>query len=98
MKLDKLQKRLGEKRPMTTITMRIPDDVIADLNRVSPYKGFSGYQRLIRAYIGQGLWEDLAVLDVKPDVTKLIASLKKQGIKETTLTQAMMEAGMMVQG
>jgi len=97
MKLDKLKKRLSEKRPMTSITMRIPDDVISDLKRVAPHKGFSGYQPLMRAYIGQGLREDLAVLDSKPDIAKLIASLKKQGVKETALAKAMTEAGMTMQ-
>lgn len=82
---------------MTTITMRMPDDVVADLKRVAPHKGFSGYQPLIRAYIGQGLREDLAALDAKPEISKLIASLKKQGINESALTKAMVEAGVMVQ-
>ncbi|NUQ86096.1 MAG: hypothetical protein HUU11_15415 [Anaerolineales bacterium] len=97
MKISKLKKRLSEKRTMTTITMRMPDDVVADLKRVAPHKGFSGYQPLIRAYIGQGLREDLAALDAKPEISKLIASLKKQGINESALTKAMVEAGVMVQ-
>jgi predicted RNase H-like HicB family nuclease len=45
---------------MNTISMPVPDDVIADLKRHAPKVGFSGYQRLIRAYIGQGLRRDLA--------------------------------------
>ena len=40
---------------MMTVTMRIPEDVVEDLNRVAPLLGFSGYQPLARAYIGQGL-------------------------------------------
>lgn len=80
---------------MNTITMRIPDDVIADLKRIAPHKGFSGYQPLIRAYIGQGLREDLATLDSKTEITKLIKSLKKQGIGESALNKAMHEAGVM---
>ena len=52
-----------------------------------------GYQPLIRAYIGQGLREDLAVLENQPDLSKLIASLKKQGVKETAIEKAMVEAG-----
>jgi cobalamin biosynthesis Co2+ chelatase CbiK len=82
---------------MSTITMRIPDDLITDLKRVAPHKGFSGYQPLIRAYIGQGLREDLSTLDSKPEITKLIKSLKKQGVTESALTKAMIEAGVMVQ-
>lgn len=97
MKINKLKKRLDPKRSMTTITMRIPDDLIADLKRVAPHKGFSGYQPLIRAYIGQGLREDLSNLDSKPEITKLIKSLKKQGVTDSALAKAMIEAGVMVQ-
>jgi hypothetical protein len=34
---------------------RFPADVIEDLKRVAPLLGFSGYQPLVRAYVGQGL-------------------------------------------
>jgi hypothetical protein len=34
--------------------MRIPEDVIEDLKEIAPSPGLSGYQGLIRAYIGQG--------------------------------------------
>ena len=55
MKLEQLKKRLDKQRPMTTISMRFPVDVLDDLKRVAPLRGFSGYQPLIRAYVGQGL-------------------------------------------
>ncbi|AUB35755.1 hypothetical protein COO91_01646 [Nostoc flagelliforme CCNUN1] len=55
MKAEDLRKRFDKNRPMTTITIRIPEDVIEDLKRVAPLLGFSGYQPLVRAYIGQGL-------------------------------------------
>jgi hypothetical protein len=38
----------------------VPEDVIEDLKKVAPELGFSGYQPLIRAYVGQGLRKDLA--------------------------------------
>ncbi len=50
MKMAKLRKRLRPDRPMTTISLRMPEDVIEDLKRVAPLLGFSGYQPLIRAY------------------------------------------------
>lgn len=53
MKTETLKKRLDKNRPMTTITIRIPEDVVDDLKRLAPLLGFSGYQPLIRAYIGQ---------------------------------------------
>ena len=63
MKVESLKKRLDKNRPMTTITIRIPEDVIDDLKRIAPLLGFSGYQPLVRAYIGQGLRTDLERLE-----------------------------------
>ncbi|WP_239651725.1 BrnA antitoxin family protein [Neosynechococcus sphagnicola] len=57
------KKRLDKNRPMTTITIRIPEDVIEDLKRVAALLGFSGYQPLVCAYIGQGLRTDLERLE-----------------------------------
>ena len=59
MKTSKIVQRLQKDRPMTMVSIRIPDDVIEDLKRVAPMLGFSGYQALIKAYIGQGLRADL---------------------------------------
>lgn len=42
MKVETLKKRLNRNRPMTAITIRIPEDVIEDLKRVAPLLGFSG--------------------------------------------------------
>jgi len=63
------------------------------LKRVAPHRGFSGYQPLIRAYVGQGLREDLVLLEAKPEIVKLIKSLRKQGVEEAALETAMREAG-----
>ena len=63
MKFENLKKRLDKNRPMTTITMRMPEDVIEDLKRIAPLLGFSGYQPLMRTYIGQGLRTDLEKLE-----------------------------------
>ncbi len=49
MKIESLKKRLDKNRPMTSVTIRIPEDVVEDLKRVAPLLGFSGYQPLIRA-------------------------------------------------
>lgn len=78
---------------MTSVTLRMPADVIEDLKRVAPHRGFSGYQPLIRAYVGQGLREDLEMLEERPEMTKLLASLRKQGVKEAALKKAIVEAG-----
>lgn len=49
----------SKERPTTSITMRMPVDVLEDLRKVAAYKGMSGYQALIKYYVGQGLREDL---------------------------------------
>ncbi len=59
MKIAALKKRLRKDRPKTVISLKLPDDVIADLQRIAPLLGFSNYQALIRAYIGKGLRADL---------------------------------------
>ena len=63
MKTEVLKKCLDRNRPMATVTIRISEDVIEDLKKVAPLLGFSGYQPLVRAYIGQGLRTDLERLD-----------------------------------
>ena len=91
MKLDQLKKRLDTRRPMTTISMRFPIGVIEDLKRVAPLRGFSGYQPLVRAYVGQGLREDLERLETDP-VTAFVESLKRHGVSEDVIQEALAEA------
>jgi len=82
MKSEQLRERLQKERPMATISIRMPEDVVEDLKRVAPLLGFSGYQPLIRAYIGQGLRVDLERLDRNPGLEKLVESLRRQGVAE----------------
>jgi len=58
-----LSKRLDKDRATTSITLRMPVDVVDDLKEVAPLLGFSSYQALLKAYVGQGLREDLENLD-----------------------------------
>lgn len=88
---ERIQKRLRTDRPMTTISIRVPEDVIEDLKQVAPGLGFSGYQPLIRAYIGQGLRRDLARLD-NDKVQVLAESLRRHGVDERLIAQAIAEA------
>jgi hypothetical protein len=88
MKLEALKQRLDQNRPMTSMTLRIPEDVVEDLKKVSPLLGFSGYQPLVRVYIGQGLRIDLERFET---VTALIASLKRRGVSDTVIEEALNE-------
>ena len=90
MKAEALKKRLDKNRPMTTITIRIPEDVVDDLKRLAPLLGFSGYQPLIRIYIGQGLRADLERLE-NHTVSALIASLKRHGVSDEVIHEALNE-------
>ena len=81
---------------MTTVTLRMPQDVIDDLKRVAPRLGFSGYQPLMRAYIGQGLRADLERFDSSPEIDNLIESLRRHGVQDDVIAQAVLEAGQAV--
>jgi hypothetical protein len=90
MKFEALKQRLDKNRPMTSVTLRIPEDVVEDLKKVAPLLGFSGYQPLIRAYIGQGLRVDLERFESET-VTALVASLKRRGVSDALIEEALSE-------
>ncbi|MFB2879376.1 hypothetical protein [Floridanema aerugineum] len=90
MKIETLKKRLERNRPITSVTIRIPEDVVEDLKRLAPLLGFSGYEPLIRAYIGQGLRNDLERFE-NETVTALIASLKRRGVSDEIINEALSE-------
>lgn len=91
MKTQQLRERLQKDRPMMTISIRMPEDVVEDLKRVAPLLGFSGYQPLIRAYIGQGLRQDLDRLDQNPGLERMVESLRRQGVSEEVISSAVAE-------
>ena len=73
---------------LTSITLRIPVDVVDSLKSIAPHKGFSGYQTLLKAYISEGLRRDEAAY--APDAVKRLASaLKKRGVSKKVLDDAM---------
>ena len=90
MKTEQVKRRLRKNRPMVTISIRIPEDVIDGLKRVAPLRGFSGYQPLMRAYVGQGLRADLERLE-SDSVAALVESLKRHGVSEDTISEALRE-------
>jgi hypothetical protein len=92
MKISKLKERLQLNRPMTMVSLRIPDDVVEDLKRIAPLLGFSGYQPLIRAYIGQGLRADMERLEGGVEITTLLESLRRQGVEDEVIAAAVADA------
>lgn len=92
---ERIRQRLRKDRPMTTISIRMPEDVIEDLKEIAPSLGFSGYQPLMRAYIGEGLRKDQGRLD-NSAVQTLTESLRKQGIDDQIISNAIAEARLTV--
>ena len=91
MKSNDLKKRLHKDRPMVPVSIRMPEDVVQDLKRIAPQLGFSGYQPLIRAYVGQGLRQDLARLEATPNLDSFVESLRRHGVDENTIADAIAE-------
>jgi hypothetical protein len=92
MSVDKLKAKLQPNRKKVMVSIRMPEDVVEELKRVAPLLGFSGYQPLMRAYIGQGLRADLERLDQETELLRLVESLRRQGVKEEVLVTAVAEA------
>jgi hypothetical protein len=88
---NRVWKRFRKDRPMTTISIRIPEDVIEDLKDIAPALGYSGYQPLMRAYIGRGLRKDLERLE-NSRAQVLAESLRKRGVSESMIAEVIEEA------
>lgn len=91
MKIEKLKQRLNRDRKMTAITLRMPQDVIDDLKRIAPLLGYSGYQPLIRAYVGQCLRDDMERVDADT-IESLVSGLKRRGVSTAVIEEALAEA------
>jgi hypothetical protein len=72
---------LHKDRPMRHISLRVPEDVLENLKRVAPLKGMSGYQALMKFYVGQGLRKDLRELWQLDNAAKLEAVLVECGVE-----------------
>ncbi len=87
---ERLKARLKKDRPSTTITMRIPTDVVESLKAIAPMRGFSAYQTLLKSYVSEGLRRD----EVKYEndaARKLADALKRRGVAEKVIKEALAE-------
>jgi hypothetical protein len=84
---DRFKKRLKKDRPMTSITLRIPEDVVESLKAIAPRKGMSGYQTLLKAYISEGLRRDEAEY-LPTSADRLADALKARGVDPQLVEQA----------
>jgi hypothetical protein len=85
-----VKRRLTKDRPMTTMTVRIPVDVVESMKKIAPLRGFVGYQTLLKSYLSEGLRRDEAkyTSDVQ---TQLFQALKRQGVSQQVLDKAVRE-------
>jgi hypothetical protein len=87
---ERVKTRLRKDRPNTTITMRIPVDVVESLKAIAPTRGFSAYQTLLKSYISEGLRRDEVEAD-RCTIQKLSEALRRRGVKEKVLREAIAE-------
>lgn len=90
MRSERLQHRLTKDRAMTSITIRIPVDVVESLKEIAPQRGYAGYQTLLKSYISEGLRKDEARFAFGP-TQRLIAALRKRGVPDSVLDDATKE-------
>ena len=82
-----IKQRLTKDRPMISITLRIPADVVESMKTIAPQRGFSGYQALLKSYLSEGLRRDEAQYMLSKEA-RLIAALKKRGVSESLIAEA----------
>ncbi len=84
---DRLKARLRHSRPMTSITLRIPVDVVDSLKAIAPQRGFTGYQTLLKSYLSDGLRRDEAQ-SVNASMARLVQALKNRGVSAELIALA----------
>jgi hypothetical protein len=87
---DRIKKRLKKNRPMTSVTLRMPADVVADLKVMAPELGFTGYQPLIRAYISECMRRDEERLR-SGQAQHLADALEARGVDKDLIDDALAE-------
>ena len=89
---ERIKTRLAKGRPTTSITLRIPVDVVDSMKEIAPQRVFSGYQALLKSYTGEGLRRDEAQFVFGP-TARLIEALKKRGLPPRLKGGAASEVG-----
>jgi tRNA 2-selenouridine synthase SelU len=84
---NQLKARLQPNRPMTSITLRIPVDVVDSLKVIAPQRGFTGYQTLLKSYLSDGLRRDEAQ-SLNASTARLVQALKNRGVSAELIALA----------
>lgn len=88
---ERTKARLKKDREMTSITLRIPVDVVEAMKAIAPQRGFTGYQTLLKAYLSEGLRRDEAQFAAAAQ-GRLVEALKRRGVPSEVIEQAQREA------
>lgn len=88
---DLVRNRLTRERRSTSVTLRMPVDVIESLKSIAPLRGFSGYQALLKAYVADGLRRDEATYLLGGNAA-LLEALRRRGVAPELLEDAVREA------
>jgi hypothetical protein len=86
MQAELIKKRLQRDRPMTTVTVRMPKEVVASMKKIAPVRGLSGYQTLLKLYLSEGLRRDEALLESQ--ISTFIKALQDQGVPADAIEKA----------
>jgi hypothetical protein len=89
---ERIKRNMQPDKPMTLISLRLPDHIIEDLKEVAPSVGFEGYQVLIRAYISNGLRKHLAEREAKRGKDSTVEEFSQRLIAHGAPEQAILEA------
>jgi hypothetical protein len=85
---DTLRRRLAKDRPMTSITLRIPVDVVNSLKTIAPMRGMAGYQSLLKLYISDGLRRDEVDFSAhSPARARFVEALRRRGVPQSLLDE-----------
>ena len=88
---DRTKSRLAKDRAMTSITLRIPVDVVESMKAIAPQRGLAGYQTLLKLYLSEGLRRDESRLSSSAQA-RLMEALRKHGVPQALLDKAAREA------
>ena len=75
---------------MTSITLRIPVDVVESMKAIAPKRGMGGYQTLLKSYLSEGLRRDEAQFAFSVQA-RLMDALRKHGVPQSVLDEAARE-------
>jgi hypothetical protein len=88
---ERLKNRLKRERPMLSITLKIPEDVVESMKSIAPLRGFADYQTLLKSYISEGLRRDETQYSSN-STARLIEALRKRGVPESVIAEAERES------